>query len=276
MANFCSNCGRPLEEGEVCNCTQQTADVQPEVNQETQQATTQQQPAAEPQQAATQQNSQAAGTQTTNKTVEEIKAGFLALLSIVKKPATESKKLAEKSSVVTGVVFMAVKAVVTLIIALIAFHDSFEYISAGSVIFAVLLLTIGVDCAEAAILKAISGAFKVQTDMNHMFTVVGIRAIYETAVIVVVGIFSLISGSFAMIIYVAAAAALPAFQYGVYNENAEGESDKKIYAYMLVKAITAIIAILVIYIFAQSLISGLLGSLMGGFGGYGSFGGFDL
>lgn len=263
MAKFCSNCGRPLEEGEVCNCTEQPADVQPEAYQEPQQAAEQAQS-----EAGAQQNAQASGEQKTNKMVEELKEGFLALIPIVKKPATETKKLAAKNSIVPGIGFIAIKAIVALIIVLIAFADSLDYLPVGSLILALLFLTLGVDCAEAALLKAISGAFKVKTDTNSMFTVVGIRAAYETVVIIVVAILSLISGSFAMIIYAVAAATLPILQYGIYNEIVEGDADKKIYAYMVVKALVTIIAILIIYIFAQSLFSGLLGGLFG-YGGLG-------
>lgn len=59
MAKFCTRCGRPLEEGEVCNCgqevtqAQQTAQVQPEAAQ-AQQAAQVQPEAAQAQQAAPQ------------------------------------------------------------------------------------------------------------------------------------------------------------------------------------------------------------------------------
>lgn len=36
MGNFCKNCGRPLQEGEVCNCTQQGGAQNENVNQNNQ------------------------------------------------------------------------------------------------------------------------------------------------------------------------------------------------------------------------------------------------
>ena len=273
----------------MCNCTQtseenqeqKTVESQKEVNQETQ-TTSQQQTNSQQQSENTQQQttSQQAGdtvtSQNVNKILEEIKESFSELIPIFKKPTAGIKELVDKDNIVPGMTFIVVKAILTLIIVLIAFRDTFSYVSVGGVMFAALLLTIGADCLEAVLLKVISDAFKVNTTTKSMVTVVGVRAALETAVLIVVAILAIVSGSFAMVIYTAASAAIPAFQYGLYHVTTKGDADKKIYAYMAVMAIMAFVAALVTYIFSQSIISGLMGSMLGGVDGLmgNLFGGF--
>ena len=86
MAKFCTKCGKPLEEGEVCSCTQAAPQ---------QQAAPQMQ--AAPQQQAPQQQGYVSNEQQFQQTQQAV-AGFLtrmfgAFINVIKHPVTAGRDM---------------------------------------------------------------------------------------------------------------------------------------------------------------------------------------
>lgn len=275
MAKFCSQCGRPLQEGEICHCTDQQVvteqeNVQSDMNQTVETENSQQKTSEEGTQGTEKQNTYQQPAQKTvpNPVVEELKEGLLRILPSFKIPATEVKNLASKNSPIIGLEFMVIKAVLTLIGMLIMFRDMLEYLPVGTLILLILLITIGADCLEAFLLNVLSGSFKVKTSRNGMFGVVGIRTLYESALLIIVAILSLISGGFAMAVSLVGSATFTILQYGIYAEVAEGEANKKIFAHMITRAIVVLAIVLVTYLIGKSIITDVMGSMLGGLGSF--------
>lgn len=229
MANFCTYCGKALAEGEVCNCTQQASQnggqpVQPQMTKEAEWVSQ-------------------AGAKT--------KAGFNSILGIIptifKKPVTAAKVMAEQNSMMSPMLIMGVRAFLSFILIIITSAVVDEV--AFSAIALSILLTIGIDCMEAALLKFITGAFNGITTMNAMFSSVSIRSFYSTIWFVIVSIFSMIffpdyslvdlgGVSFVVALYLFGKLILTAFQYATYREVVQLEEDKKVFAYVIVKAVS--------------------------------------
>lgn len=133
MGNFCTQCGRPLQEGEVCNCTQQNvaqeAAPQP-APQQTQQATPQPAPQQTQQQAAPQPAPtayQQAPYQPMppSQSAIEVKNGFLnfatAIKSICINPAKAASALAQKDSWLPALLLIIAQALFSGLFALTNF-----------------------------------------------------------------------------------------------------------------------------------------------------------
>lgn len=128
MGNFCTQCGRPLQEGEVCNCTQQAApqQTQEQAAQPAQQAAPQTAPAQEapqPAPAAYQQAPRQA--MPPSQTAIEVKKGFsnfvTALKTIWTNPSNAASALAQKESWLPALILIAVQALFSGLFALTNF-----------------------------------------------------------------------------------------------------------------------------------------------------------
>ena len=237
MARFCTQCGRRLEEGEVCNCTQQNQNTAQSQSTAVPGAGSQQQSGSQQynqgmnggQQSAPytnyqggRQQNQAAGgqqqyqganyqqynqgmnsnqqygqgmnggqqSQWAGMNSQQMKqmgaqamAGarnmFREVLPILKRPVTETRRIAAGNSPLVGLELIGLKALIILIIVLIA-ASRISGISNGMIqmpyfklIILTLLLTVGIDALEAVLLNAFAGMFKGSTNINAMFCVVG-------------------------------------------------------------------------------------------------------
>ncbi len=121
MAKFCTQCGRRLEEGEVCNCKQQAvpqAAPQPEVQQETaapQQAPQPevQQETAAPQQAPQPEVQQQVAPKEPNPMVLWLKGLFWEFLNLILKPVTEGKKVIVEANVLHAVTYIGLQGILS-------------------------------------------------------------------------------------------------------------------------------------------------------------------
>lgn len=134
MGNFCTQCGRPLQEGEVCNCTQQNAEQQaaPQPTpQPAQQAAPQPAPAPQPAQQAAPQPAPAAYQQAPqqpmppSQTAMEVKNGFNNLVTALKtiwtNPANAASALAHKDSWLPALILIVAQALFSGLFALTNF-----------------------------------------------------------------------------------------------------------------------------------------------------------
>ncbi len=113
MGNFCTQCGRPLQEGEVCNCTQQTSPV----------SDTTQQVAPPPSPVAYQQVPPQPIVP--SQSAIEVKQGFNNLLTALKKiwvnPTQAASALAQKDSWLPALILIVAQALFTACFALTNF-----------------------------------------------------------------------------------------------------------------------------------------------------------
>lgn len=357
MAKFCTQCGRRLEEGEVCNCTQQ------EQSAAQKQSTTQNQSAAAPGAAGWQQSgdqhqsgdqyqssaytnyqggqhSQSAGprqqSQWTNyqqygqqqynqgvggnqqynqgmNSGQQYRQGmnngqqsqwagmnsqqmkqmgaqamagaqnmFREVLPILKRPVTETRRIAAGNSPLVGLELIGLKALVILIIVLIAASrisgaaNGLIQMPYFKLVILVLLLTLGVDALEAVLLNVFAGMFKGSANINAMFCVVGSRALYDGIIAIVAGILApfFLTGSVFVLVF--GSLILPYVQYGAYRAVAQGDDDRRVYAFFLVKVISSLVLYIILYMMAADMLTSMLGSAMSGFGsglgsGFGSY-----
>ena len=351
MAKFCTQCGRRLEEGEVCNCTQEAQSA------EQKQSTTHNQSTAAPGVAGWQQSgdqhqssaytnyqggqqSQSAGprqqSQGTNyqqygqpqynqgvggnqqynqgmNSGQQYRQGmnngqqsqwagmnsqqmkqmgaqamvgaqnmFREVLPILKRPVTETRRIAAGNSPLVGLELIGLKALVILIIVLIAASrisgaaNGLIQMPYFKLVILVLLLTLGVDALEAVLLNVFAGMFKGSANINAMFCVVGSRALYDGIIAIVAGILApfFLTGSVFVLVF--GSLILPYVQYGAYRAVAQGDDDRRVYAFFLVKVISSLVLYIILYMMAADMLTSMLGSAMSGFGsglgsGFGSY-----
>lgn len=351
MAKFCTQCGRRLEEGEVCNCTQEAQSA------EQKQSTTHNQSTAAPGAAGWQQSgdqhqssaytnyqggqqSQSAGprqqSQGTNyqqygqpqynqgvggnqqynqgmNSGQQYRQGmnngqqsqwagmnsqqmkqmgaqamvgaqnmFREVLPILKRPVTETRRIAAGNSPLVGLELIGLKALVILIIVLIAASrisgaaNGLIQMPYFKLVILVLLLTLGVDALEAVLLNVFAGMFKGSANINAMFCVVGSRALYDGIIAIVAGILApfFLTGSVFVLVF--GSLILPYVQYGAYRAVAQGDDDRRVYAFFLVKVISSLVLYIILYMMAADMMTSMLGSAMSGFGsglgsGFGSY-----
>lgn len=119
---YCTKCGKPLQDGEVCSCqTQNTADAQTNTG-DVQQASNEQQQATTTQQAATAQTAQpAAKPIITKEQATEISKGMLAYAKeFVKDPVGASEAVVGEHSLMTVAGLVVVNAALQIIYSLIS------------------------------------------------------------------------------------------------------------------------------------------------------------
>ena len=144
MARFCTRCGRPLEEGEVCNCGQEAAPQQQQAQQQqvAQEAAPQQQQAQQqvaPQfqqqqsgqqfQQQAQQQGYAQNSQQFQQTQQAV-TGFLgkmfgSFLDIIKHPVTGGRDVILAGGVAVGIALMVLQGILTAIFAAIGANKAF-------------------------------------------------------------------------------------------------------------------------------------------------------
>ena len=128
MARFCTRCGRPLEEGEVCNCGQEVAQAAAQQQVAPQPEVAQQQAAPQFQQQA-QQQGYAQNSQQFQQTQQAV-TGFLgkmfgSFLNIIKHPVTGGRDVILAGEVAVGIALMVLQGILTAIFAAIGANKAF-------------------------------------------------------------------------------------------------------------------------------------------------------
>jgi len=202
---------------------------------------------------------------------------YAEILPILKKPVTATKNIADRDTPAIGMQFIIAKAVIILIMVLIAAarlsskSEGYITIPYIKVMLLSLLLTIGVDCLEALLLKVFAGVFNGFTNLNAMLSVVGSRALYDTLLSVVTVILALIVPGFAIIVFAIGRLILPYVQFGGYGAVVDADENKKVYAYFIAKACMLVTVCIVIYILGVDIIVTVFKGLFGNIFSYDSF-----
>ena len=259
---YCTKCGRKLEDGEVCTCTQKTQ--VPHMQADPAQVKT---PQMEQRQASGEQEQQEKnvfknvhlnekdtewarekGTQAAGAAKEICQK----MLRTLKKPVSHAAEMAENADGNDGFKRIVTKAVLLTVIMLIVAVSigkklqGWIEIPYGNVLLMMVAVTLGADWLETALLRLFNGVFKGNASKNAMYAVVGTRAVYDLATILV----TVILFKFVDVIALGIGAALVLLsayvEFAAYIHVVEMDEDKKAIAFFIAKICTLIIVALVV------------------------------
>ena len=259
---YCTKCGRKLEDGEVCTCTQKTQ--VPHMQADPAQVKT---PQMEQRQASGEQEQQEKnvfknvhlnekdtewarekGTQAAGAAKEICQK----MLRTLKKPVSHAAEMAENADGNDGFKIIVTKAVLLTVIMLIVAVSigkklqGWIEIPYGNVLLMMVAVTLGADWLETALLRLYNGVFKGNASKNAMYAVVGTRAVYDLATILV----TVILFKFVDVIALGIGAALVLLsayvEFAAYIHVVEMDEDKKAIAFFIAKICTLIIVALVV------------------------------
>lgn len=259
---YCTKCGRKLEDGEVCTCTQKTQ--VPHMQADPAQVKT---PQMEQRQASGEQEQQEKnvfknvhlnekdtewarekGTQAAGAAKEICQK----MLRTLKKPVSHAAEMAENADGNDGFKIIVTKAVLLTVIMLIVAVSIGKKLQGwievpyGNVLLMMVAVTLGADWLETALLRFFNGVFKGNASKNAMYAVVGTRAVYDLATILV----TVILFKFVDVIALGIGAALVLLsayvEFAAYIHVVEMDEDKKAIAFFIAKICTLIIVALVV------------------------------
>ena len=242
---YCTKCGRKLEEGEVCTCTQNTQVPHMQADPEQQKKNVFKDVHLNEKDAewAKEKGTQAAGA------AKEI---CQKMLRTLKKPVSHAAEMAENAGGNDGFKMIVTKAVIlTVIMLLVAVSvgkklQGWITIPYANVLLMMVAVTLGADWLETALLRFFNGVFKGNASKNAMYAVVGTRAVYDLAIILV----TVILFKFVDVIALGIGAALVLLgayvEFAAYIHVVEMDEDKKAIAFFIAKICTLIIAALVV------------------------------
>lgn len=195
-----------------------------------------------------------------------LKEMALDAVDVLKRPVSKSELMAAEGSVKPGLRLLIAKCVIFLIMIMILFMrlnselDGILGLPYASAIILTLLLTVGLDSLEAWLLKVLSGAFKCETSVNAMFSVVGVKAVFGTVITVISAILMMASQGLGIAVFLAASLVVPFAEFASYRSVTDGDENKKVFAFAIVKICVIIAALLVTYLLGKDMISSLQGS----------------
>ncbi len=266
---YCTRCGRKLEEGEVCTCTQDQKNTKVQEKTPTQPSNENQNAVGTaPEQPSKQAEwLQESGTQA----LKCIKEFLGKVLQILKKPVSETERLAAENTKTTGMQFILVKAAIVLILVLVtAAGIRKEYggmieVPYASVLILTLLTTIGYDCMEAHFMNFFGRAFGGITSVNNMYCVVGVRAVFDFVLMVVTAILSVFSDSLAVCVYLGIMMLIPFVQFASFRAAINADENKKVYAFFLSKLCSILIIGILVYLIGKDTVNDMMSTLSSGF-----------
>ena len=299
MARFCTKCGRPLQEGEVCNCTAQNAGGTQQSQAGGQQYQQQRQPGGQQyyqqgqpggqqyyqqgqpggqqyQQQYQQQGQQGGMTKEAewlNRQKDVIMSGTKSMFSeigpIIKSPVSRVKELAASNNAMIGIQFIVAKTIIALIMILIylaVMQGKLDDLGGVvdmpwfKAIMTTLFLTAGVDFLEAYFLKIFTGVFNGNTNYNAMLIVIGARAIYDTIILVLVIFLMLLSMKVGIGFNMLFSPIIVFVQFAAYRSCVRLDENKKPYAYFIAKICISIVGALIVYMMFKETIDLFLGA----------------
>lgn len=224
---FCKYCGKPLEEGEVCDC-QMAAEESAKEIQKVQSEGTQ-----------TNQFAEQAG-QAVNQLVSGTKGLIKRLVPLVKRPVSELDELIKNNEKNLGIQMIAVHTAINTLIAIIemivlrvklgeyAKYMSIPYVK--MVLIALFFTLIG-DLIFAGILFLVTKyIFKAECTYGHMLILTGSKVMVESAAMIIGGIISIIYAPVGMLIIALGSVLGLLYVIGGYYRTINLSDDVKVYA----------------------------------------------
>lgn len=291
MAKFCNQCGRRLEDGEICTCQQQPKPVSEDMNKintsglNENQSTTPSEDYSKLQTGSTESASTSAGNnqeaEWLNKQKEVLVSGTKSVFSeirpILRAPVSRVREISAVGDGKLGRELILAKAIIFMIVVFAAMFfvsDRLSSLSYGyvepempylTVLVAIFIMTAGVDVLEAVILKSITNAFGGTTTTNTMMTVVGARGIYDTILLLAGTIFGILAAEVALIALALCYSVSNFMEMGIYLGNVQLNEDKRPYAFFVAKLCMTLIMGLATYLLVRNLMDSALGSMLGQF-----------
>ena len=291
MAGFCGKCGRPLQDGEVCNCQgtqpqQQFGGAAPRPN-GYQPNGYQGQPGgygAQPGGYTPPPNGyygQPGGypggaPNQSGQAVNQAKDAVKEVVPLVKSPFTKTQEIARSGDLAIGIGGIAVELVMALLIVFTVrgkiaglFGSGLGKIGmnyvlneiglgVGKLLVVTLLFAVGIPCLKALLLKVFTkDVFKGQTSFQEMLTVEGVRGLLMAAVLLLTFIFALISAVAAIYVYALGTAAIVGVEPILYAGTARLDNNKKVYVFLIVAAIVALVSLVIAGVYGASIGSGI-------------------
>lgn len=206
MGNFCTKCGRPLQEGEICNCTgQQTPNPAP-VNQTPVTPNPVTPPSAAPTPSAPTPVAPTPVQTAPSKSSLEIKQGFQNLVSALKtiwtNPSEAASLLAKKESWLPALILIAAQALFSGLFALTNYGIGLEHDDAVSLVisfFFTFFFSIALSAAAMGMYFGIGKAVKAEVCFKSSLATASIRCFVclpFTLIGLLLGIFSIEAGMF--------------------------------------------------------------------------------
>jgi hypothetical protein len=265
MANFCSQCGRPLNEGEVCNCTAKQQNIPFQQVQPVQQENTQQE------------NMQL------NETIDKIATGTKSLLGkivpIFKNPVEELKNIAKTNSAALGLQMIVINLVITCIMMIVAMivlrvrlGRGAEYLSIpyAGIVIGVTLTAAASYFLWAVILFGVSKAFAKNQEITvaQLITISGGKALYDIVIKVVGILLFLLLPGLGVVVLGIGSAFTSVLMIVTYCETVELEGSKKVYAVTITYICVLIVTSLIMLITLGSAVSEVLQGFGSAFGDF--------
>ncbi len=282
MAKFCSQCGRPLQEGEVCNCTQQNNG--PEQGQSNQNGYNAGQGQPNYNNGVNQQQEQynnmngqqtagpdmgAAGPNiNTEKAKKEAQTMWSNILNVFKKPVETLGNIARSNDMKFGIEMIAINAIIYFIIMLIAissikssmgYYAEYLGISTFGISISVLFSALIINFAQAGILFGSIRVLSKDSDATFAYTLtfVGGKTLYDAILIIISAILLMMSPVLGAVVY----AVGTGFTYLIFVvsccETVKMEGSKKVYALTITFAGNLLVTYLIIQVLLGSLLSSL-------------------
>ena len=280
MTRFCTQCGKPLEEGEVCTCQQSGAQTQQQTQMEGQTYGGQGQQTYGGQGGQTYNNQGYAGQgsqfteqagQMMNQLVSTSRSLLGRLVPMIKRPATELGAMAENEETSLGIQMIVLHLVVTLVMTIVSLLTvksrlgiMAEYIDIPYIraILLALILTAVMDFGLAAILFVVTKfIFKSELGFGGMLPLVGGMAVVNSAALVVGGILMILSAQLGSIIIVLGAIFGFMYMIGGYFKAVEISEDAKVYAMSISYAVFVLIVLIVIKVLLADAVDDIRGLL---------------
>ena len=271
---YCTRCGRKLEEGEVCTCTQEN---QEQVSQEeTVQEDVQKNVQNDMQESVQEKNikeklTQAGKSIDTDWAVEKGKSFLSAakevgkdILYALRNPVSRSVALAEEDSKEASVRIIGFKAVLLTVIVLILVNmfnsktQGYLEIPYFSTFLLMLILTAGADYLEMLLLKITTGIVNGKSAKNAIYSVISGRDVFDLAIMLITFILFKLSESIWMYVGGALIFLDLYMEFAAYRAVVEMSEDKKVYVFFITKIITVSIVVFLTLLMGKDIVNDIM------------------
>lgn len=217
MARFCTKCGKPLEEGEVCTCEQEAATQTQQVP--FQQAQQQAAPQMTPEQLAQQQavaQQQQQFQQTQQAVAGVAKRVFGAILNVLRSPVVAGRQIILAGDVVVSLILIALQGIFTTIFGVVAAKKVCGFIGGGmyswfgeelkvpyvKIIFGTLIISILLSVVLAVLLWVASLIVKNGLNFQQALSAAAVRSSVTIITTILAIILFLINASIGILLFV--------------------------------------------------------------------------
>lgn len=234
MAKFCNQCGRLLNEGEICNCQQKNSDEH---------STSNQQNASESAFKSSYTTTQAQFNRTVGQFADDTKNMFAKILPIIKNPVGETKNIVSSGSSILGMEMLFFNIAVTfvlLVVAMVAIrlklgsYASWIQLPYVKIVISVTFLTAASYFAMAGLLLLASKVFfKAETFFAEIISITGTKALIDAFFLVISTLLALIFPKAGVLVFVVGSIFTTLIFLFSYAESVELDASKKVYSLLI-------------------------------------------